>query len=182
MKPAPQKDHPNHFPISEKKARAALGLTRDDIRALRKEHLTEGTHYARGKQQSVWLNDAGLTALHAAAAPRTTLLPERAAGPVARELHPVKAQLLDLLRARVVELQKTAPLQLRVVTANLQFKHMLIACALTDDHHRPKTPLRIRVNNNANFLRGMLVPVQIVAGYTDLYELTRKCPRQPGKW
>lgn len=182
MKRQPQKDHPDQFAISEKKARAALGLTRDDIRALRNAHLTEGTHYARGKQHSVWLNDAGLTALHTAAAPQATLLPERAAAPMARELHPVKAQLLDLLRARVDQLQKTAPLQLRVVNCTLKHPHMILACALLDDHHRPKVSLRVRVNTTKNFLRGMVIPVQAVAGYTDLYELTRKCPRQPGKW
>lgn len=78
MKRETQKDHPDGFAISEKKARAQLGVTRDDIRALRNKHLTEGTHYARGKQQSVWLNEAGLTQLLASAAPHETLTHNRA--------------------------------------------------------------------------------------------------------
>jgi hypothetical protein len=178
-----QKAFPDGYPISEKKARGQIGVTRDEMRALRNKHLTEGTHYARGKQQSVWLNAAGLDCLLKAIAPTSSLQEKRAATPNARECDPVKAQLLSLLTERIATLQKTPESrQLRVVSANLQFKHMLIACALDDDHFRPAQPLRVRVNNNANFVRGMEIPVQLVAGYTDLFELTRKCPRQKGKW
>jgi hypothetical protein len=178
-----QKAFPDGYPISEKKARAQIGVTRDEMRALRNTHLTEKTHYARGKQQSVWLNAAGLDALLKAIALRAAEQEKRAETPNALVCDPVKAQLLSLLTERIAVLQKTpATCQVRVVSANLQFKHMLIACALDDDHFRPARPLRVRVNNNANFVRGMQIPVQLVAGYTDLFELTRKCPRQKGKW
>lgn len=176
----PDSQKADSFPLSEKKARAQLGITRDEIRALRNAHLTEGTHYIRGKQQSVWLNQAGLDALLS-----TRSLPtgERAGEGTAREIQPVKEQLLNVLDARVEQLEKTrAEIRLRVVNGNLQFKHMLIACAFEDDFHRPAQPVRVRVNNNANFVRGMEIPVRRVDGYTDLYELTRKCPRQKGKW
>lgn len=181
----PQKDSPPGFPFSEKKARAVIGRSRDDIRALRNDRLTEGTHYIRGKQQAVWLNQAGVDALLAAVSPTSALLPECATPGNPRECHPVKEQLVSVLTARVDQLQKNAPVgetKLRVVNGNLQFRHMLIACALGDDHHRPARPLRVRVRDNTNFIRGMEIPVQLVAGYTDLYELTRKCPRSKGKW
>lgn len=182
MSQHPQKDLAQ-YPFSEKKARAQIGVTRDEMRALRNTHLTEGTHYARGKQQSVWLNQAGLDVLLATLSPSETLTRNRAVGGNPHVLHPVKATLLSLLRTRVAQLQKTpAEIRLRVVNGNLQFKHMLIACALEDDFHRPQRPLRVRVNTNANFIRGMEIPVQLVAGYTDLFELTRKCPRAKGKW
>jgi hypothetical protein len=184
MKSTPQKDFPDGFPISEKKARAQIGVTRDEMRALRNTHLIEGTHYARGKQQSVWLNQAGLAVLLATLGPSETLTRNRAVGGNPHVLHPVKAALLNLLRTRAEQLQKTPPPErrLRVVNGNLQFKHMLIACALEEDCHRPQHPLRVRVNSNLNFMRGMEIPVRLVPGYTDLYELTRKCPRAKGKW
>lgn len=171
------------YPISEKKARGQIGLTRDEIRALRNRHLSEGLHYARGKQQSVWLNQAGLDVLLANLAPRETVTRNRAVGGNPHVLHPVKAQLLNLLATRVAQLQKTpAPVTLRVVNCALKHPHLIVACALDDDPHRPKRPVRVRVNRTDNFIRGMEIPAQPVAGYTDLYELTRKCPRQKGKW
>lgn len=184
MELTPQKDAPSGYPFSEKKARAQFGVSRDEFRALRNQHLTEGTHYTRGKQQSVWLNQAAVDVLLRAVSPDAPTTPERAAALAPLECAPVKNALVNLLATRVEHLQKTPPaeVRLRVVNGNLQFKHMLIACALEDDHHRPKHPLRVRVRNNANFIRGMEIPARLVTGYTDLYELTRKCPRTKGKW
>lgn len=182
----PQKDAPPGFPFSEKKARGHFGVTRDEMRALRQRHLTEGTHYARGKQQAVWLSDAGVAVLTRAQCPDAPPPPERADAPAAHECAPVKSALLSVLAARVEQLQKTAApiavVRLRVVNCQLKNPHMLLACALEDDVFRPRQTFRVRVNATANFIRAMEIPVQLVAGYTDLYELTRKCPRQKGKW
>jgi len=40
--------------------------------------------------------------------------------------------------------------------------------------------IRVRVRDNRNFRKGMEVPCRQVKG--DLYELTRRCPRWPGRW
>lgn len=186
----PQKDAPPGFPFSEKKARGHLGVTRDEMRALRNRLLTEGTHYIRGKQQAVWLNDAGVAALTAAQCPDAPTAGEHAGDPNALESTPVKSALINILRQRVEQLQKngapTAPTdattKLLVVNCQLKNPRMLIACALDDDPFRPVRTVRVRVNSTANFTRRMEIPVQLVAGYTDLFELTRKCPRQKGKW
>jgi hypothetical protein len=129
----------------------------------------------------VWLNQPGLDVLLATVAPTTPQ--KRADAPFPHELAPVKVTLLNLLATRVAQLQKMpAPIMLRVVNYTLKHPHMILACALEDDPHRPTQQFRVRVNRTVHFERGMEIPVQLVAGYTDLYDLTRKCPRKKGKW
>jgi len=168
------------FPLSEKKARAQLGLSRDEIRTRRNAHLTEGAHFIRGKQQSVWLNEAGLAALVSTLSPHPLIEKKRADATAPHDLAPVKAALLNLLQQRVDQLSQ--PITLRVVNCTLKNPHMILACPAGDDPRRPRQTLRVRVNSTAHFVRGMEIPVRAVSGYTDLFELTRKCPRQKGKW
>ena len=174
---------PEHFPIAEKKARARLGVSRDELRAIRNAHLVEGTHYVRGQQHSVWLSEAGLAALSAAVLDQSQkTAPARSLDDLATS----RAKLLSLLRARgyVAPTAEPDPAEIRllVVRADLRNARLLLACAIDDDPDRPKKTVRVRVRSAENFVRRMEIPVRLVAGYDDLYDLARNCPRQKGKW
>lgn len=172
---------PSGFPISEKKARAGIGLSRDEIRALRSQHLTEGTHFTRGKQQSVWLTQAGLDLLTTLAGANV----KKTCGPVTTDdLATSRTKLLNLFRTRAF-LAPPVPssnVHLRVVNCTLKNLHLLLACPLDDDPDRPKTTVRVRVRSTLNFVRHMEIPARLVDGYTDLYDLARSCPRKKGAW
>lgn len=156
---------PPGFPYEEKRARAALGLHKDDMRALRKAKLSTADWTVYKKR--VYLSHAALQAI-AAAVQAPSLKKNAPASQIERRHDPDPATAL--------------PVTLRVVRTDLANDHLLLACDDDDDPDHPKRPLRVRVRTTAHFVRGMQIPARLVPGYDDLYELTRPLPRKKGKW
>jgi hypothetical protein len=151
-------DAPAGFPFEEKRARIALGLNKDDARALRKRALGEADFVIHKKRlylsaAALEKMRAGLSATGAASCP----------GSIVSE-PPAEIE------------------SLRVVKADLKNRRLILACSAEDDLLQPKRPLRVRVRSQVNFRPGMEIPARRVAGYADLYDLTRPCPRKKGKW
>lgn len=165
---APVPGGPAGYPFPEKKARHHLGVTEDEMRALRNRHLIETLHFARGKQQAVWLNQDAVAVLEAMTAPPETGDKQTPSTPRTAEPDPVKKAPAEII--------------LLVVNCTLKHRYLLLACAPGEDPDRPQKTVRVRVNATGNFVRRMEIPVRLVEGYDDLYDLTRRCPRQKGKW
>lgn len=156
------------FPFEERIVRHKLGLTEDELRALRKTHLKEDLHFTRHKKR-LFLSPEGVDKLFAAAGQ-----------PIPKKIAAAK----EGLNPGDPAAKKTAPeiVTLMVVRTDLKNRHMILACDLDDDPDRPKAPLRVRVNSTANFVRRMQIPAVLVDGYSDLYDLARAVPRKKGKW
>lgn len=161
---------PTH-PIPEKIARLRLGLNKDDIRALRQQHLKEGEHWVLHSKR-VYLSPAGVELLFAAAGQKNA-----AASP--SSIPAVPEALKDLPAEEV---------KLRVVKNNLANRYMVLACPADDDPDRPKQVVRVKVRNarsgpdmRENLIRRMEIPARLVAR-PDLYELARPMPRKKGQW
>ena len=72
------------------------------------------------------------------------------------------------------ELPRSEGVQSAVVVKAYAKNRRLLAVTIAD------TAMRVRVKNNQNFVKGMVIPVRHVNG--DLYELARRCPRWRGRW
>jgi hypothetical protein len=156
-------DAPDGFPFEEKKARHALGLTEDEMRALRKTHLAGGSHFVKYKKR-LFLSAGGADKLFAAAGqpfPKKTAADQE--GLDAVDPAPAKCA--------------TAPVTLRVVRNDLRHHHMILACPQDDDPDRPKKTLRVRVRDPKSFIRRTEIPVIPVEGYNDLFDLDHSRPR-----
>lgn len=159
---------PAGFPYEENHLRYKMGLTKEDMRRHRQEHLMPSTDFTVHKKRVYW----SLAAVRRLLAVLSPSPKKNAPAPPARSgADPAPA--------------KTTPpeiVTLRVVRCDLPNKHMLHACLPTEDPDRPKKTLRVRVRDTANFVRRMELPALRVEGYTDLYDLAHALPRKKGKW
>lgn len=161
-------DAPSRFPFEEKTARHKLGLTEDEMRALRKTRLTGSIHFVKHKKR-LFLSAEGVDILFAAAgqpAPQKVTTGQEGINPGDQKAKKEPPSIVTL----------------RVVRTDLANKHILLACPHDDDPDRPKRSVRVRVRSTANFTRRMEIPAFLVDGYEDLYDLARSAPRKKGKW
>lgn len=158
---AEQKEAPEGFPFEERRLRYRLGLTVKDMRDLRRRVVSAAEFTIHKKR--LYLSQAALAKLQEA-------LGQKTAGP---RLEPGASEKAPV---------KTEVQTLKVVRADLKNRRMILACVLDDRLEQPKRPLRVRVQEPGNFVVGMEIPARQVAGYADLYDLARACPRQKGKW
>ncbi len=149
--------------FEERAVRYALGLNKNESRAMRKALLQEGDFLIHKKR--LYLTGEAVEKLRLATG-----------GPPAKN-----APGLDCAQA-AMEKKPAEVLTLRVVRSDLKNRRMILACLGSDDPERPLAPLRVRVHDQKNFVRGMEIPAQLVDGYQDLYDLARACPRKRGKW
>jgi len=163
MELRPSEGAPAGFPFEEKMARHALGLNKDDARALRKAHLEEGDYVIHKKR--LYLSTEAVAKLG-------RVLEKTRGSSIVRNGDPKES----------VPAEPAPIVALRVVRADLKNRRMILACVPEDELAHPKRPLRVRVKAQANFVPGMEIPAQLVAGYADLYDLARACPRRKGKW
>jgi len=167
---------PEGFPYLENHVRARLGIPRDEMLLFRQ---APGALWRLHKKR-VWLAAAGVQAILAAKGLAATLAsPDAQTAPTARERG----------NAAATPKKTAAPAPANAGTTNLLVvrtcvnPHIILCCAEEDDWLRPKKALvRVRVRSSANFRPGMPVPAIRVAGYTDLYDLGRACPKKPGRW
>ena len=175
---------PDGFPFIENHVRARLGLQKDEIRELRQQHLTEGTDWIL-KKKRVWLSAAAVATLIRVKGLGAKTASPNAQTPNADDGEALKAESSEAdsqkKSAPKSETEPVKPLTLKVVQRCTN-KRMIQCCPMDDNAIMPKKMVRVRVRNNENFVRHMEVPVTLVAGYTDLYDLARACPKKKGKW
>ena len=170
----------------EKKVAENIGVPHRTVQELRKNHLTEGTHYSK-HGGFIFLEKIGLAKLmrllgidresrnnrslskqfdvEVATVAEKSKIPEKTPRPGpepgesredGRQGDPEPGEIRELVFSR----KYTNP---RVVGATLNGEVQ-----------------RVRVQNNKNFRRGMILPCRYMQ--EDFWELARKCPRRPGRW
>ena len=174
---------PVGFPFMENHVRARLGIGKDEIRSLRQQHLVENTDWLL-KKKRIWLAALGVEKLCAAKG-----LEPKFASPNAQTANAVDAGAIPAApptgpipkKNAALKAKPAEPIKLIVVQRCVN-PHMIQACDPKDDPIMPKKMVRVRVRSNENFTRHMEIPAVLVAGYTDLYDLARACPKKKGKW
>jgi hypothetical protein len=173
---------PAGFAYGENHVRAQLGLPKDEIRDLRHAHLTEGVDWVL-KKKRIWLSPLAVEKLVAATGlgtknPRPNAQNENAddAEALKSKSPPTESPKNPNLKAN-----PAGPLTL-IVVQQCKNRRMIQACAMEDNPIQPKAMVRVRVRSNENFRRHMVIPVTPVAGYDDMFDLARPCPKKPGKW
>lgn len=175
---------PEGFPFIENHVRARLGLQKDEIRELRQQHLIEGKTWLL-KKKRVWLSETAVAVIAQAKGLAVDSASPNAQTPNADDSGALKANPQNPDSKKnpppKSDFTATAGVTLKVVQRCTN-PHMIQCCDLKDNALMPKKMVRVRVRSNANFIRHMVVPVTLVAGYTDLYDLARACPKKKGKW
>lgn len=183
QKNAPLETAPPAFTHREAHVAGAMGISRDTIRDLRKKHLREDTHWAmdRGK---VMLCDEAVRLLHEALR-LATQTPAPAVNASQR-----RAQATALPASRLIGPEGNPGMLLNIQRGPeviLKAWHATRNTAILEAYHPGTDPsqrhniVRVRVKSNENFVRHMELPARLVQP-PDLYELTRPCPRDRGRW
>lgn len=96
----------------------SLGLNRDEMRALRRQHLVEGVTWHR-REKRLWVTDEGVALIHAAVGVAAQNAPEKKEGAAGRELTVTR---IPSRNTRILEAQKKDGRPVRVrVTSNVNF-------------------------------------------------------------
>lgn len=156
------------FVFTELHLRTALGLNKDEVRALRQQHLVEGEHWVLYHKRVVY-SLAGAVRLQELVGVSGEL-PEINAAPSSNADQPeALAEVLTTLvvyrtglrNGRIILAHKKGAERERLTTADL---------------------VRVRVRRDKNLVRGMEIPCRLLPGYKDLYELAHALPRRRGVW
>lgn len=177
----PSEGAPPGFPFLEKTARQKIGIAKKEARTLRYAHLQEEVDWCL-RHKNIWLAQSGVDGLLKAKALGLDTLRPSAQTANGSDGGALKAAMPPPANVKKTAVQKAeGPVTLRVVRATMN-PHILLCCPRDDDALQPKTTLRVRVQSTVNFRRFMEIPATLVAGYTDLYDMARACPKNPGKW
>jgi hypothetical protein len=160
---------PPGFPFLENHVRARLGISKDDIRELRQTR-TASDEWRLSKKR-VWLSPAAVQKIAAAKGVALDHLPPASPAANADDGGAVKTELPKKTAP------KSEPVKLRVIRPTKN-PHIVLACGEQDDLRCPRKPLRLRVKNSETFRPGLTVTAQLVAGYTDLFDLVGPAPRR----
>jgi hypothetical protein len=139
-----------------------LGLTRETMASLRREHLQEGVDWTLNAKK-VWLVPAAAERLKAQLG-----CPDLPAGKNGHGEAPgAKAEPVELV--------------VRLIPRNIH----IVVCEKKEDGDRGDFGaglVRVRVRSNANFLPGMQIRAMPHPDYSDVFDLVGRCPRQRGRW
>lgn len=138
--------------ISETNLCASLGISRADLKDLRREILRENTHFFK-KGKGIWITPAGQIAI---------------------EKH-LKSEIVE-------NIEKSTPVQtpesesstaeVEKVSAN----KMILICKIDG-----KSGCRVRVKDNSKFIQGMTFRVKPMRE-PNLWTIDGNCPRWRGRW
>lgn len=159
---------PPTFHITELHARVQLGLSKEEVRALRQERLVENQHWVLHRKRILYCPDGLQRLMEVAGLDGTPAAEETAPGANAAAPEPLKEEV---------------PIEELVVwRTGLRNARILLAHRPGADPEDPAARLRVRVKKDRNFVRGMVIPCRLLPGYTDLFELAHALPRRRGVW
>lgn len=161
----------NGFEFSEARFAVHVGLSRDDAKLLRRQHLAEGEDWAK-KHGEIALSRGALKKLWRVLrnAPSTLNLSACALEPLAKK-DAAAAALLALPEA--VTFERPARLKVKRIYDNTR---VLLA---TDQAQRDWTVI---VGKSEHFVLGMELPAVPSTAHPGYYQLVGKLPRSRGRW
>lgn len=157
-------DEATQFATWESKVQSMVGLTKDEIRAIRKKSLVQGVHWISHKKRTCY-SLAGIHELQRILKiPHTQKDAAASPGAIAEHCEPTPAEVITL----------------KVFRTGFHSGRIIEAYPPEKDPANIANRVRVRVRSDKNFTRGMEIPVtELQVG---LYELARPCPRTKGKW
>ena len=152
------------FKITEADVAARLGLTREDMRELRVEHLYQDEDWVKIGREIHYSED-GIEKL------RQILKKNAPDGVKLGDIAPMSTKAApEAPDAPMVILDAVVT---KIYPKNPQFLEALLG----------GQPITVRVNNNANFLPGMIIQSrQLAMKRPQLFDFIGRCPRARGRW
>lgn len=170
---SPDKKSPPAFTRRESHVAGQCGISRDTIREMRGRLLTQGEHWENVRNR-VMLSEEGVQLIAQALRLGTEIAPQR------RDA----ARIEDASRLLGPPGDPGLTHQREVI---LKAWHSPKNTMILEAYRRGTDPniraniVRVQVRSNVNFVKHMEVPARLVQE-PDLYELTRPCPRDRGRW
>lgn len=194
-----------NYPHWESHSHGLLGISRDELRALRQTHLTEGTHWANIKNRvclseiglqkirdTLKLNQSPVTQPSATAAEPNPATPSASSSIAAPPVNQSPARITPELRPHRLLPEKTADATPQPHEKTLRVwrtvRNNRIIEAIDPAHEglRPPPILRVKVRASQHFTRRltngqwMEFPARHIQA--DLYEIARPGPKARGRW
>ena len=164
----------NEFVYIEKKMAENAGVSERAFAATRQITLEEGVDWIHGKRKQVLLNKAGLDKVLQKLGILGTGTGDQ--NPQDEPEKEIPADLRESIAESTIEaVQRQEKNVVILIVSSRKYPNKHILAALKDDQL-----VRVHVKSSKNFRKGMEIPVRWLKD--DLYELTRACPRRPGKW
>lgn len=142
--------------IREADLARALGVSREDIRGLRKKHLAEKRHWSKKKNRVTYTMAGALRLKKMAGCGETTLQTEKEAGGALAS--------------------EAGPEELVVVSVPARNLRVLVA------QKKGGGLTRVQVRSNLKFMPGMKIRALPGGEWPDVYLLAGRCPRFRGRW
>jgi hypothetical protein len=157
-----------------------LNISEEELRRRRDKFLIEGEDFAK-KGRRILYSISGQIKLR-----ESLHIPLPAAQDTASQ--PSSTQKADAVPRRVFALPDRynpfaaeVTLQVHRSAPHIKNVHIVEAHRPGVDPHDRRNIVRVRVASNENFIPGMELPARLVQ-LPDLYECTRRAPRQRGRW
>lgn len=131
-----------------------LGISRTDMKSLRKEYLRENTHFFK-KGKSIWITPAGQIAIEKHLEKSAEVEPE---------------EIVE--KESIVECATSCCAEVEKISAN----KMILLCKIDG-----KSGCRVRVKDNSKFIQGMTFRVKPMRE-PNLWTIDGNCPRWRGRW
>ena len=160
------------FVFSESRFAAHVGLSRDDAKKLRKQHLAEGVDWAK-KDREIALSKSAIKKLWRGleCGPNTLDL-SACLLDVAEQNQPTN-QTSPLALPEPVTFARPAKLRVARIFPNVRILQAVEPCG--DTRH-------VIVGDNTLFVVGMELPAAPSAAHPGYYQLVGKLPRRRGRW
>jgi len=145
----------------------SLGVSRDRLRLLREEHMTENTHFIR-RRNAVVLTETGMSLLN-------TLLP-------------IAPTALALLEAPVEKSPDPTPFaappgpapRVSVRVVKVPPNPRLLFCVAAEVEAGTSAKFLVRVKTNENFMAGMVM--EVISAGEGVWQYVGRLPRRKGRW
>lgn len=166
------------FRFPEKEVAERLGVSREQLKAIREGHMERGADFELAGGQICLSEEGvrklavelGLTGKDGPAAGEQGELPlpavPQAESPGAPAPNPLQRRLPAAAGGQSVRMGR--------VKKRCKNKHIVLV-------ESEGETVRLRVKDNAKFVKGFEVPMRLIQE-PDIYELTRRAPRWKGKW
>ncbi len=160
-----QKTAAPSFTVKESRLIAAIGASRDTLRALRAQHLKQGVDWQQCGR-SVMLTPEAVDKIAEAA-----------------KLQPAEVKDRPMLLLGFPGFTPPAVVTLKAWRFHpvLRNRHIVEAYFPHTDPKNRRNIVRVRVTDSANFVPHMELPARFIQA-PDLYECTRPAPRAKGRW
>lgn len=176
--------------VPEPELAKQLGLSRDELRFLRETHCDEGKHFQRSKGHVSWMPSGIALVKKEAGAMGTDPATgsEKKGGEDAPELAaigspaPGAADEAEDAGGETEGAGEAPALKDEGVIELTVFSVPPRNTRILDARKKDGRAVRVRVNNNLNFMAGMTIRARWGGEWPDVYNLEGRCPRQRGKW